>query len=50
MRAFEGDTFGDVACLGGVEKSDLLKIPMEKSPSTNDGKYLLDSTRSHMER
>ncbi|CAF0718876.1 unnamed protein product [Adineta steineri] len=29
-----GETFGDVACLAGVEKTDLIKIPIEKSPST----------------
>lgn len=28
-----GETFGDVACLAGVEKSDLLKLSSEKTPS-----------------
>ncbi|CAF4951453.1 unnamed protein product, partial [Rotaria socialis] len=31
-----GETFGDVACLGGVEKTDLIKVPIEKSPSHNE--------------
>jgi hypothetical protein len=34
---FLGETFGDVTCLAGVEKTDLIKIPMEKSPSTING-------------
>ncbi|CAF1669489.1 unnamed protein product, partial [Adineta ricciae] len=29
-----GETFGDVTCLAGVEKTDLIKIPIERSPST----------------
>ena len=29
-----GETFGDVTCLSGVEKSELLKISVEKSSST----------------
>ena len=33
-----GETFGDVTCLSGVEKSELLKISIEKSPSTINGK------------
>ncbi|CAF0966375.1 unnamed protein product [Rotaria sordida] len=28
-----GETFGDVTCLAGVEKTDLIKMPIEKSPS-----------------
>ncbi|CAF3600044.1 unnamed protein product [Rotaria sp. Silwood1] len=28
-----GETFGDVTCLAGVEKTDLIKVPIEKSPS-----------------
>ena len=36
-----GETFGDVACLSGVEKTDLLKISIEKSPSTSTGKKTL---------
>ncbi|CAF1327509.1 unnamed protein product [Rotaria magnacalcarata] len=31
-----GETFGDVACLAGVEKTDLIKIPIEQSPSNNE--------------
>ncbi|CAF2753371.1 unnamed protein product [Rotaria sp. Silwood2] len=32
-----GETFGDVTCLAGVEKTDLIKVPIEKSPSiTNE--------------
>jgi len=38
---FLGETFGDVACLAGVEKTDLIKIPIEKSPSTITGKLLI---------
>ncbi|UJR31073.1 hypothetical protein I4U23_018582 [Adineta vaga] len=29
-----GETFGDVACLAGVEKTDLIKMSIDKSPST----------------
>ncbi len=36
-----GETFGDVTCLAGVEKKDLIKIPIEKSPSTLNGNLLI---------
>lgn len=32
-----GDTFGDVTCLAGVEKTDLIKVPTEKNSSTING-------------
>ncbi len=34
-----GETFGDVTCLAGVEKTDLIKLPIEKSPSMIDGNW-----------
>ena len=39
-REISGDTFGDVTCLAGVEKTDLIKIPNETSTSTIDGNRL----------
>ncbi len=36
-----GETFGDVTCLAGVEKTDLIKIPIEKSPSTLNGNLFI---------
>lgn len=37
MNESLGETFGDVTCLAGVEKTDLIKVPSEKSPSSNNG-------------
>lgn len=37
-----GETFGDVTCLSGVEKSELLKISIEKSSSISNDKESSD--------
>jgi len=28
-----GETFGDVTCLAGIEKTDIIQLPIEKSAS-----------------
>ena len=33
-----GETFGDVSCLNGIEKVDLIKGSTDKSPSISNGK------------
>lgn len=33
-----GETFGDVTCLAGVEKADVIQLPLEKSSSVTTSK------------
>lgn len=46
FNAYVGETFGDVTCLAGVEKTDLMKIPSDTSPSSNYGNYFLSKRRT----
>lgn len=42
LLSYLGETFGDVTCLAGLEKTDLMKLSIEKSPSTNSGNEKLN--------
>lgn len=37
LNVYVGETFGDVTCLSGVEKTDLIKVPLDTSSSSNNG-------------